>query len=120
MSKQISLTLIFILTGLAAGQIGENMKITGQIHDYQTRIVEGADIAIFEIHRDDIYSPASAKLLDKIKKTDHQGRFVFNVTATPFHDIYVIAQAGGWDRSQRLRGLVLSASGFALNSLLQL
>jgi hypothetical protein len=101
MSKQMSLTLVFMLTGLTAGQIGESMEITGQVRDYQTRMVEGADIAIFEIHRDDIYSPTSVKLLDKLKKTDHQGRFVFNVTATPRHDIYVIARkeglALGWD-----------------------
>ncbi|MBW7990640.1 MAG: hypothetical protein FVQ84_11585 [Planctomycetes bacterium] len=101
MSKQISLILVFMLTSLAASQIGESVEITGQVHDYQTRMVEGADIAIFEIHRDDVYSPTSAKLLDKLKKTDHQGRFVFNVTATPFHDIYVIARkeglALGWD-----------------------
>ncbi len=101
MSKQMSLTLVFMLTGLASGQIGESMEITGQVRDYQIRMVEGADVAIFEIHRDDLYSPTSAKLLDKIKKTDHQGRFVFNVTATPFHDIYVIARKEGlvlgWD-----------------------
>ncbi len=84
-------------------KLGETMhiEITGQVHDYQTRMVEGADIAIFEIHRDDYYSPTSVKLLDKLKKTDHEGRFVFNVMATPYHDIYVIARkeglALGWD-----------------------
>lgn len=84
-------------------KLGETMRmeITGQVQDYQTRMVEGADIAIFEIHRDDYYSPTSAKLLDKLKKTDHEGRFVFNVMATPYHDIYVIARkeglALGWD-----------------------
>jgi 5-hydroxyisourate hydrolase-like protein (transthyretin family) len=101
MSKQMGLTFVFMFTALASGQIGESMEITGQVHDYQTRMVEGADIAIFEIHRDDAYSPTSAKLLDKLKKTDHQGRFVFNIMATPFHDIYVIAWkeglAVGWD-----------------------
>lgn len=96
MSKQISLTLVFMLTGLAAGQIGESMEITGQVQDYQARMVEGADIAIFELHRDDYYSPTSAKLLDKLKKTDHEGRFVFNVMAKPFHDIYVIARKRAW------------------------
>ncbi len=95
MSKQVGFTLVFMLTGLAAGQIGESIEITGQVHDYQTRMVEGADIAIFEIHRDDYYSPATAKLLDKLKKTDHEGRFVFNVTATPRHDIYVVARKEG-------------------------
>ncbi|MBW7990395.1 MAG: hypothetical protein FVQ84_10325 [Planctomycetes bacterium] len=107
MSKQMSLTLVFMLTSLAAGQIGESMEITGQVHDYQTRMVEGAEVAIFEIHRDDYYSPTSVKLLDKLKKTDHEGRFVFNVIATPFHDIYVIARkeglALGWDYLLRMR-----------------
>ena len=92
---------------LAAGQIGESMEITGQVQDYQARMVEGADIAIFEVHRDDYYSPTSAKLLDKLKKTDHEGRFVFNVIATPYHDIYVIARkeglALGWDYLQKMR-----------------
>ena len=101
MSKQMSLTLVLMLTVLSTGQIGESVEITGQVQDYQARMVEGADIAIFEIHRDDAYSPTSAKLLDKIKKTDHEGRFVFNIMATPFHDIYVIARkeglALGWD-----------------------
>lgn len=95
MSKQMGLTLVFVLTSLAWSQIGESMEITGQVRDYQTRIVEGADIAIFEIHRDDYYSPTSVKLLDKLKKTDHEGRFVFNVTPTPRHDIYVIARKEG-------------------------
>jgi hypothetical protein len=57
MSKQVGLTLVFMLTALAAGQIGESMEITDQVRDYQIRMVEGADIAIFEIHGDDIYSP---------------------------------------------------------------
>ncbi|MDT8301301.1 MAG: carboxypeptidase regulatory-like domain-containing protein [Sedimentisphaerales bacterium] len=95
MSKKISLTLFFMLTSLAWGQIGESVEITGQVRDYQTRMVEGADIAIFEIHRDDYYSPTSVKLLDKFKKTDHEGRFVFNITPTPRHDIYVVARKEG-------------------------
>jgi hypothetical protein len=57
MSKQVGLTLVFMLTALASGQIGESMEITDQVRDYQIRMVEGADIAIFEIHGDDIYSP---------------------------------------------------------------
>ncbi len=76
MSKPMSLTLVFMLTSLAAGQIGDSIEIRGQVQDYQARMVEGADIAIFELHRDDYYSPTSAKLLDKIKKTDREGRFV--------------------------------------------
>ena len=90
-------------------KLGETMRmeITGQVHDYQTRMVEGADIAIFELHRDDYYSPTSAKLLDKLKKTDHEGRFVFNVMAKPHHDIYVIARkeglALGWDYIHKKR-----------------
>jgi hypothetical protein len=31
MSKQIGLTLVFMLTALASGQIGESMEITGQV-----------------------------------------------------------------------------------------
>ncbi len=90
-------------------KLGETMRmeITGQVQDYQTRKVEGADIAIFEIHRDDYYSPTSVKLLDKLKKTDHEGRFVFNIMATPYHDIYVIARkeglALGWDYIHKKR-----------------
>jgi len=97
----MSLTLVLALTSLAVGQIGESVEITGQVRDYQARFVEGADVAIFEINRDDIYSPTSAILLDKLQKTDKHGRFVFNVTATSCNDIYVIARkedlALGWD-----------------------
>ncbi len=107
MSKPVSLTLVFMLTSLAAGQIGENIEITGQVRDYQARAVEGADVAIIELHRDDIYSGTSARLLARPKKTDHEGRFVLNVMAEPHHDICVVARKEGlaleWDYLYKAR-----------------
>ncbi|NQV35564.1 MAG: hypothetical protein HQ515_22915, partial [Phycisphaeraceae bacterium] len=105
MKKRLSLVLVFAAVALNAGLAGERMTITGQVHDDQARVVEGADIAIYELHGDDYYSPRSAKLLDTLKKSDHKGRFVFNVMAEPHHDIYVIARkeglALGWDYLQK-------------------
>ena len=101
MKKRLGLVFVFVAVGLDAGLADELMKITGQVHDDEARVVGGADIAIYELHGDDYYSPRSARLLHTPIKSDVEGRFVFNVMAEPHHDIYVIARkeglALGWD-----------------------
>ncbi|MCP4456229.1 MAG: hypothetical protein GY809_32630, partial [Planctomycetes bacterium] len=101
MKKKLNLVFMFVVAGLNVGLAGERTEITGHVHDDQSRVVEGAEVAIYELHGDDYYSPRFAKSLGALKKTDSQGQFAFTVMAEPHHDIYVIARkeglALGWD-----------------------
>lgn len=105
MSRSMSLTLVIVLAGLVAGHAERSMEITGQVLDDKIQRVEGADVAIYELHGDDYYSPRKAKLLHPIIKTDHEGSFVFRVSAEPHCDIYAVARkeglALGWDYLHR-------------------
>jgi len=91
----MSFTLAILLSSLAGGQIGEKMRIAGQVRDHQARNVEGAEVAVMELCGDGYNSPKSANLLDTIRGTDHEGRFVADVWIEPKHDILVVARKAG-------------------------
>jgi len=95
MKKRLSLVFVFVVAGLNVGLAVERTEITGQVHDDQARVVEGAEVAIYELHGDGYYSPRSAKLLDEFKKTDVEGHFTFDVVLEPNRDFYVAAKKEG-------------------------
>ncbi|MCP4456228.1 MAG: hypothetical protein GY809_32625 [Planctomycetes bacterium] len=95
MKKRLILVFTFVVVGLNVGLAGERTEITGQVHDDQARVVEGAEVAIYELHGDGYYSPRSARLLDEFKKSDVGGHFTFDVVLEPNRDFYVVARKEG-------------------------
>ena len=49
----MALALVILLTGLGAGQVGEHLRVSGQVQDFQPHMVEGAEVAVLELHGDD-------------------------------------------------------------------
>jgi hypothetical protein len=95
MKKRLNLMFVFVVVGLNVGLAGERTEITGQVHDDQARVIEGAEVAIYQLHGDGYYSPRSAKLLDEFKKTDGEGHFTFDVVLEPNRDFFVAARKEG-------------------------
>jgi protocatechuate 3,4-dioxygenase beta subunit len=105
MGRSRNLALVLVCTALAAGQSENSMEITGRVFDDQMRRVTDADVALYELHGDDCYSPRRAKLLHPVTRTDSEGGFVFRVSTEPHCDIYAVARketmALGWDYLHR-------------------
>ncbi len=101
----MTLGLVVLLAGLAVGQLGDGLHITGQVQDAQLDLVAGAEVAVVELFGDDYAAPKSAKLLDAIQTTDQEGRFAVDVWVEPKHDILVVAKktglALGWEYIHR-------------------
>ena len=97
----MTLELAVLLTGLAVGQLGDRLHITGQVQDAQLDSVGGAEVAVMGLIGDDYTAPKSAELLDAIQTTGQEGRFDVNVRVEPRHDILVVARktglALGWE-----------------------
>jgi len=97
----MTLELAVLLTGLAVGQLGDRLHITGQVQDAQLDSVGGAEVAVMELTGDGYAAPKSAKLLDAIQTTDQEGRFAVDVWVEPKRDILVVARkvglALGWE-----------------------
>jgi hypothetical protein len=119
----MTLALVIVLAGLGAGQIGEHLRISGQVRDDQVQLVAGAEVAALELHGDDYYTPKSARLLDVIRTTDPEGRFAFDVWVEPRRDVMVVARktglALGWDYIQREHPLH-AEPGTTVNSSIEL
>jgi len=101
----MTLGLVVLLTGLAVGQLGDGLHITGQVQDARLDSVAGAEVAVMELFGDDYAAPKSAKLPDAIQITDQEGRFAVDVRVEPKHDILVVARktglALGWEYIHR-------------------
>lgn len=86
---------VVLLTGLAAGQLGENIRISGRVQDAQLDAVVGGEVAVLELLGDGYSAPKSTRLLEAIKSTDQKGRFGFDIWVEPQHDILVVARKAG-------------------------
>ena len=97
----MALGLVVLLTGLAVGQLGDRLHITGQVQDARLDSVGGAEVAVVELFGDGYAAPKSAKRLDAIQTTDPEGHFAVDVWVQPKHDILVVAKktglALGWE-----------------------
>jgi len=91
----MTLAYTVLLTALATGQLGERIRIAGQVQDAQLRRVSGAEVVAVELYGDDFFIPKSARLLDTIKTTDQEGRFSFDIWVAPEHDVLVLARKAG-------------------------
>jgi hypothetical protein len=91
----MTLGFVVLLTGLATGQLGEHIRISGQVQDAQMGRVSGAEVVAVELYGDDFFIPKSAKLLDTVKATDQEGRFAFDIWVEPEHDVLVVARKAG-------------------------
>jgi len=91
----MALSIVILLTGLNAGQIGEHLRISGQVQDGQARTVQDAEVAVVELYGDDFFIPKSARLPDTVKTTDQEGRFSFDIWVEPQHDVLIVARKAG-------------------------
>lgn len=91
----MALRFVVLISALFAGQLGDRLRISGQVQDAQLDVVAGAEVAVAELYGDGFYSPKSDKLLGAVKITDEEGRFSFDVWAEPRHDVVVLARKSG-------------------------
>ncbi len=104
MSRSLFLTL-FLWTGLFAGRASTPLEISVRVLDPNIQSLANAEVALYELHGDDYYSPRRAKLLHPIVQTDPKGSCTFLVSTQPYCDIYAVARkeglALGWDYLHR-------------------
>lgn len=94
--------LIFGAGVLSPAAERQKVSVSGRVVDWQARPVDGAEVAICEKIYDYSADRDVAQSRDEIKKTDHDGRFVFTADVTPsIYRVFIVARkpglALGWD-----------------------
>lgn len=91
----------FVLPVVAAAQQAKPLTLQGRIVDAKAQPVSGAEVAAYEQFYNYATGENYAKLLDEIKRTDADGRFVVGANIHVRRRVFVVARkeglALGWD-----------------------
>lgn len=95
MGRGVSWIVLVIGSAVVTGQASEEMTIHGQVIDYLSQPVAGAEVALIELDGDGFFRPKSVTLLETVSETDPEGSFHFESTDTARNDLLVVARKQG-------------------------
>jgi len=103
--RGVNWIVLVIGSAVVSGQASEEMIIRGQVIDYLSQPVAGAEVALLELDGDGFFRPKSVMLLQTVPETDPEGSFHFGSAVTARNDLLVVARkqglAIGWKHLDR-------------------